>query len=272
MGVRSLVSALAISLVGGYAQAALAADWQNSITVGPPGPFPHPRSLSATYHFGWAGFTAATAEAHFAKTADNRFQLDGTGHTVGLVRALWKMDVTHRAVADAMTLRPIEVEQVEKVRSKTITTKLAFNASGVTRTRQETRDEQGKPKTRQFNFPNLFDLHSALLYLRSQPLRDRSVHRIVVYPASSAYLVTLSVVGREKISVRVGTFNAIKLDLRLSKIGKNNQLEPHRKFRRATIWISDDADRLLLKIDAQIFVGSVFAELQSVRFEEAVNN
>ena len=65
-----------------------------------------------------------------------------------------------------------------------------------------------------------------------------------------------------------GTYNAIKLDLQLNKIGKNRELEPHRKFRRATVWLSDDSDRLLLKIQAQIFVGTVVVELQSVEFED----
>jgi len=46
-------------------------------------------------------------------------------------------------------------------------------------------------------------------------------------------------------------------------------LQPHRKFRRATIWVSDDTDRILLRIEAQVFVGTVFAELQSVRFDSA---
>src|SRR6266576_951069 len=55
-------------------------------------------------------------------------------------------------------------------------------------------------KTREFRFPNLFDLHSAMLYLRSQSLSDRSTHRVVVYPATSAYLATITVLGREKIS------------------------------------------------------------------------
>jgi Protein of unknown function (DUF3108) len=45
-------------------------------------------------------------------------------------------------------------------------------------------------------------------------------------------------------------------------------LQTHRKFRRATIWVSDDSDRILLRIEAQIFVGTVFAELQSAHFEE----
>jgi hypothetical protein len=69
--------------------------------------------------------------------------------------------------------------------------------------------------------------------------------------------------------VRAGTYNAIKLDLQLKRIGKNLELEPHRKFRRATIWVSDDAERLILRIEAQVFVGTVFAELQSVRFDTA---
>jgi hypothetical protein len=55
--------------------------------------------------------------------------------------------------------------------------------------------------------------------------------------------------------------------LQLNKLGKNLELEPHRKFRRANVWISDDADRVILRIEAQIFVGTVFAELQSVRLD-----
>ena len=157
--------------------------------------------------------------------------------------------------------------QIESYRSKKIVTHLTFTNNGVTRTRTEGKGV-AEAKTRQFNFPNLFDLVSAMLYLRSQPLKERAVYRIVAYPATNAYLATVTVVGREKISVHAGNYSAIKLDLRLMRIGKQRQLEPHRKFRRATIWVSDDAERLLLRIEAQVFVGTVFAELQSVSFEK----
>jgi hypothetical protein len=191
------------------------------------------------------------------------------GQTIGFVRALWKLDVNLRAVANSQTLRPVETQQTEKYRKKSFVTRLTFTNKGVTRARTETRDGSTTNKTRQFNFPDLFDLHSAMLYLRSQPLTDRSVHRVVVYAATNAYLATLTVVGRDETSVRAGTYKAIKADLRLERIGKHLELEPHRKFRRATIWISDDRDRILLRIEAQVFVGTVFAELQSVRFESA---
>src|SRR6266576_1148902 len=245
-----------------------AANWQATISKEPPGTFPELRPLHASYRFGWSGFTAATGEVHFTKPSVDKFQFDGTGRTIGLVRALWKLDVNHRAIANAETLHPIETQQTENYRSKKIVTNLTLTAAEVTRTRTEGEGAAANTTTRQFSLPNLFDLHSAALYLRSQPLKDRSVYRIVVYPATNAYVATLTVVGREKISVRAGTYNAIKLDLKLKRIGKHLELEPHKKFRRASIWVSDDAERLLLRIEAQIFVGTVFADLQSVHFDD----
>ena len=256
-------SVTAISFV--LSASAHAASWQATVNEEPPGNFPAPPLIEARYHIGWAGLTAATAETYFSKPLAERFQLEGTGRTVGLARILWRYDVNYRSVANATTLRPIESNQTETYRSKKIQTHLVFTNAGVRRTRNET-PGPGTSKTREFNFPNLFDLLSSLLYLRSQPLKDGSVYRVVVYPATSAYLATFTVTGREKISVHAGTYNAIKLDLRLHKVGNDLELEPHKKFRRASVWVSDDTTRIPLRAEAQIFIGTVFAELQSVHF------
>jgi Protein of unknown function (DUF3108) len=253
----------------GLCSSSFAADWQSTLTREPPGNFPELRPLRASYRFGWAGLTAATGEVHFTAPSADHFELDGTGQTIGFVRALWKLDANHHAVANSQTLHPIETQQTENYRQKKLVTRLTFTNKGVTRARTESRDGSTGIKTRQFDFTDLFDLHSAMLYLRSQPLADRSVYRVVVYASTNAYLATITVVGRDKISVRAGTYKAIKIDLRLNRIGKHLELEPHRKFRRATIWVSDDRDRILLRIEAQVFVGTVFAELQSVRFDGA---
>jgi hypothetical protein len=245
----------------------LAADWQATLSKEPAGNFPELQPVRAFYRFGWSGVTAASGEIHFTQPSNDKFQLEGTGRTTGFVRALWKLDVTQRAVANSQTLAPIETQQTESYRSKKIATHLTFTNSGVTRTRTEGEGAGAKKTTRNYSFPNLFDLHSAALYLRSQPLKEGDVYRLPVYPATNAYVATIKVTGREKTSVRAGTYNAIKLDLQLKRVGKNLELEPHKKFRRATIWVSDDAERLVLRIEAQIFVGTVFVELQSVRFD-----
>jgi hypothetical protein len=225
--------------------------------------------MRAKYVFGWSGFSGAMAEVRLTKPAGNRFQFDGTVRTTGLVRTLWRFDATQTSSSSAETLHPLEMKQIENVRNKKTVTNLSFDSNGVTSKETETPGQSAGPKVRRFDSPNLFDLYSALLYLRSQPLQDRSIQRILVYPATAAYVATVTVLGRERLTGPSGTYNAIKLDLQLSKVGKTRELEPHRKFRRGTVWISDDPDRLLLKIQAQIFVGSVFAELQSVEFENA---
>jgi hypothetical protein len=225
--------------------------------------------MHAKYGFGWSGFPGAAADVRLTKAAGDRLQFEGSIHTIGFVRALWKFDGTHTSIVEAGTLHPVEMKQIENARNQKITTSLSFDSTGVTSKETETPGKSAGPKIRRFDCPNLFDLYSSLLYLRSQPLQDRSVQRIVVYPATSAYLATVTALGRERLTGPAGTFNAIKLDLQLSKIGKTRELEPHKKFRRATVWISDDSDRLLLKVQAQIFVGTVVAELQSVEFDDA---
>src|SRR5215469_13137040 len=139
----------------------LAADWQATLSKGPAGNFPELRPLRAFYRFGWSGVTAATGEIHFTKPSNDRFQLEGTGRTIGLVRALWKLDVTYRAVANSQTLAPTETQQSESYRSKKIVTHLTFTSSGVTRARTEGQSDNIETKSKQFAFPNLFDLHSA---------------------------------------------------------------------------------------------------------------
>ena len=257
---------LAATLLFGFSITTFAApSWEATLTKDPPGNFPELRPVRTAYHFGWSGITAGTGDIHFNKN-DKRFELDAAGKTTGFVRALWRLDASYHGVVDAETLHPTESKQTEIYRKKKLITDLSFTNSGVQRTRTEG-SGAGKTSTVPFNFPGLFDLHSAWLYLRSQPLTDHSVYRIAVYPATSAYLTTVTVLGREHVSVRAGSYNAIKVDLQLKRVGKKFELEPHRKFRRATIWISDDENRIPLRIEAQIFVGTVFAELQSAQFD-----
>jgi len=237
-------------------------NWESTVTSSSPPTFPNPRPMQARYGFGWSGFPCATAEIRLSK-GSGRIQLDVGARTTGLARALWKFDATHTSSVDAESLRPIAVRQIENDRGTHILTELSFSQTGVVSKVTETPGPE--PKVRRFDFPRLFDLQSAMLYLRSQSLQERNVQRIVAYSATAPYLATVTVLGRERVTVPAGTYNAIKFDLQLNRI-KDGQLQPHRKFRRATAWLSDDADRVMLKMEAQVFIGSVVCELQSVDF------
>lgn len=238
-------------------------DWRATVTPHTPGAFPVPRSIKAQYRFGWSGIAAATARVGLLKDG-NRLELTGTGGTTGLARRLWPYDVRHRAGVDASSLRPLTVEETEELRRKKVTTTLKFRPEGVTSDRAERRAEGVKEKTRQFEFSNVQSVGSALLFLRSQSLNDGAVYRVVVYPATSAYLVTVVVMGRESLTVRAGAFDAVRLKVVMSKVGKDGRLEPHKKFREATVWLSNDKNRVVLRIEAQVFIGKVFAELDRI--------
>jgi hypothetical protein len=221
------------------------------------------------YGFGWNGIVAASGDVRLTKTSGDRIQFTANGGTIGLARALWKYDVNHLAYLDAQTLRPLHIKEVSDVRSKHVRTDLTFTPQGVTSVREETNKGKVKSKTREFDFPKVHSATSALLYLRTQPLRDGAVHRVVVYPETSGYLCTVTVVGRDRVTVPTGTHEALKLDIRVEKITGHRELQPHKKVKKTTVWLSDDADRVVLRIETQVFVGTVFAELQSLSFEDA---
>jgi hypothetical protein len=245
-----------------------AEDWRDTLTSPQPGKFPPPRPFKADYHFGWSGIVAAKADFDFSKPSRGQYQLKMTTQTIGAVRALWKMNSEHTAFCTAATLRPIRLEQTEVYKSETEVTKAEFLPEGVTYKVQETPSKEPPRKERRFKQPNMFDIQTSLFFIRSQRMQAGDHYRFVVFPGKYAYLADVEVIGREKLKVPAGTYDAVKCQLRLQEVNKRFELEPHKKFKRAYAWLSDDRDRLLLKAQAEIFVGSVWTELQSVEFPQ----
>lgn len=261
------VAAVAFVIANGAAVSPAAAqDWKSSVSTAAPGSFVPLRPLHAVYRFGWSGLTAATGDVRFARNGA-RSVLSAKMETIESVRALWPFDLDYNSIADATAFRPIEVKQTEITRKKRVVSDVAFDANGALAKRNETKADKPTTTQKRFEFAPLHDLQSALLYLRSQPLTNGSSYRVVVFPGKDPYLATVSVSGREHINVAAGSYNAIRADVQLSRIGKQMELKPHKKFKKATVWLSDDADRMLLRVEAEVFVGTIFAELQSIEFQ-----
>jgi hypothetical protein len=239
------------------------AGWQDELSSPEPGGFPPLRPVKLQYQCGWAGLTAGEVEAWFLRPSPEVCVLRVTASTTGMARALWRLDATHEARGSVGTLKPLSVRQKEVYRAQTVRTELDFDAAGVSRFRESTADKNPARRKR-YEFPNLYDIQTALLYVRSQKLQTGQVFHLVVYPASNPYLATVTVLGRERLKVKAGTYPAIKVDLRLQKVTPDLKLEPHGKFKRATAWLSDDEDRLPLRMNAQIFVGNVWVELEKM--------
>jgi hypothetical protein len=243
------------------------ADWRDTLTPLKPGNGPPLRPLTAAYNFGWTALKAASAEFEFARVKGGEMKLTVHARTTGGVRMLWRMDTDHVAYCDATTLRPIRLEQAEMYKGKTEIANAVFSRDSVERWR-ETKPGGNPPKKKSIKLPDPYDLQTALLMIRAQKLQPGDVYRLVVFPAKAPYLAEIDVIGKETVKVAGTTYPAIKCQIKLQGITKQLTLEPHKKFKEAFAWMSDDRDRLLLKIKAEIFVGSVWAEMSSVKFTD----
>jgi Protein of unknown function (DUF3108) len=265
--VKRWILALWIALAVSLPAPLFAADWRDSLTPLKPGTEAPIRPLTANYKFGWTALTAASADFEFTRAKGNQMRLAVHARTTGAVRALWRMDAEHEAYCDATTLRPIRLEQTETYKAKTEIANATFSPDWVERWR-ETKPAGDPPKKRRVNLAGVYDLQTALLMIRSQRLRPGDVYRLIVFPSKAPYLAEVDVIGKDTLKVAGATYPAIKCQIKLQGITKQLTLEPHKKFKEAFAWMSDDRDRLLLKIKAEIFVGSVWAELTSVKFAE----
>jgi hypothetical protein len=254
-----LVTCFAISLASGAEETP---SWANSVTTGKgAGKFPTAPNVHLTYRFGWSGITAAEADVRLINQEETA-KTTVSGGTTGFARTLFRCDIDHECVSRRLSLLPIHVVQDERYSSQTVHTIIDFNANSVTSLREPT-PSKDPPKPKTLEFYPVYSLETALLWLRSQPLTDGEREVMVVYANNAAYLGTVKVVGREPIHIGQTERNAIKVEFTFKTIDQHLQLKTYKRFRSGRGWLSDDEYRLPLRVEADIFIGYVFAELET---------
>lgn len=203
------------------------------------------------------------AGAESGRSGPRLVTAEAKGRSASLARVFWHYDCDYRSIIDADAFLPREVLYLEEERKDKTRTEVEFEKGKAICLKKVEQKKSGEVNEwrRVFKAPRIHDLTSGILYLRSQPLETGDEIRLVLYPFDTSYLVSFRVLGREEHRSPAGKFPAVKLDLGIEKILKGNRLERYKKFKRATIWISDDAHRLPLEIRAEIFVGSIRAEM-----------
>lgn len=237
-------------------------NWEAAITRLPAGNFPLPSDAEMRFRLGWSGIKAGEALATF-QTEGRELKVSGTGRSLGMARLLWRYDAEFETLLQAPGLQPDRFTLEEEVRSDQIVTRAAFDRSGVRWIRRSGDAREDKS----FSQPHLHDIISAMLYVRSQPMGKGAQFVLPVFAISSPYLVILKLEGQEDVRVRAGRFPALRFELQMYRINKKRELEEHRRFRGGRIWVSADEHRIPLRAEVDIFIGSVFAELEVVSID-----
>lgn len=243
--------------------------WMQQVTKGKPGKFVKVPPCELSYHLSWNGLVkAGEAKLKLGKPDPKAPSLMlGTceGRSAGLAKRLWYYKNLFKSRVEPKSLRPVFFEAQETEKKEKIYTTASF-ANGVVTSKETVRRKgrQDKVKESVFAYDNAHDLLSTVLYLRSLPLNNGDQINMVVHPFKSAYFTKFKVLGRENFKSDLGKVKAIKIDVQLYKIDRDNlELKSYDKFKKATLWISEDAYRMPLELRSEVFIGSVRASLKA---------
>lgn len=243
-------------------------EWLQQISPTSVGSFPMIAPFHATFRFGWSGIEAASAETRL-EIKNGIANVFVKGQTTGMARTLWKLEATHEGTFEVRGLKPLGFLQVEQYNNRRITTEALFKKDGLWRLRQRT-PQGGPSKWKPIRIEPIRDIVSAMFFLRSQSLETGDKLAVIAFPGDSPFLFQAGVGKRETIKINEHQRPAIRLNFQIQRIElKKNEpprLQQHGKFRKGSVWISDDEHRFPLRAEVDIFIGSVFAEMETLTF------
>lgn len=244
-------------------QAAADPAWKAELSPATFGPHAPVRSGSLDLTVSWKGMLdAGKLTVKFApKDANkpNTYVVTSSAASLSPAASLFPFQSHFWAELDPSSFQPRLFHAVETDRQETVTTTTRFTESQVSYKETTTARNQGTPSLKQgsFQFAPVLDIFAAMLYVRSQKLDPGDRLTFVVQPFKTPYLVHVNVDNRELHLDR----HAIRLTVGMRKIHpKTLDLMPYKKMTRdATLWLSDDADRMPIEFRAAVFIGDVRA-------------
>ena len=244
--------------------------WQNQVNSGAPGPYREIRPVNLSYAISWNGQISSGRVNFLFGREDKRypkhFIAQAWGGSRGVAKGLFPYQFEFTSFLRKKDLHPVSFNAIENKAKEKVVTKNIYGGSVKT---TETTTPKGKKaaevetETFRYSQSTIYDLFSAILYMRSLPLANGSQAVMVVQAFKTPYLARVKVLGREHHRGR----KCIKLDLKLQKIDRDTlKLKSYKKMKKATLWLSDDAERLPMEIRSDVFIGDVRVVLDGLEY------
>ena len=232
--------------------------WASQITSATPGSHPGIKPQKLTYSLSWKGqVQAGVVDFHFGSkgTTTQVLQADCEGKSLGVAASLFPYRFDMMGKIHRTSLAPLLAHCNETDGEETQVTTVKFQSGKVDVTEIKRPHATGKDSTshKTFSYTPVFDAFSSMLFIRSQSLNQGDEIVQVIHPFKTPYLAKIKVLGRENIQGRA----AIKMSIELTKITSTLTLQPYKKMKTATLWISDDSHRIPLELRVAAFIGDV---------------
>lgn len=212
-------------------------------------------------HYGF--FNASIATLKVDKTElDGKavFHAKGYGKTVGLARWFFRVEDHYESYFDPLTGVPYKTIRNIDEGGYTKDIEIDFD--------QQTKEAlvHDKKKKTKITYPfndKAQDLISAFYYLRnflpSEPLEPNQSFGINMFFDNENYLFKLKFLGKEILNSKFGKVSCLKF---------RPFVQAGRVFREqesVTLWVSDDKNRIPLRMQADLAIGSIKADLEKFR-------
>lgn len=239
--------------------------WMDKVQPFKNGSHPKMKPTKLEYELSWKGtLKAGTITFDFNKK-DKRYKgLDisqAYGRSQYLAYTVFPYHFSMTSFAKASTHKTLIFVADEKDKREEVNTTNTFKPGGVlhSSTKDHIIKKTKKKRDHFFKFPNSHDPISAIQYIRRQTLKNGDQLYLCLHPFNSAMFSEITVLGRETHNGRA----CIKLDIKLQKIDKDTMhLKTYKKLKKATLWISDDDDRIMVELRTKVFIGDVRAVLK----------
>jgi hypothetical protein len=182
--------------------------------------------------------------------------------TAGAARLIKNIVDEATTTIDVETGRPLLLDTSVMLNDKTTTAKARFTGSvaNVVYTRPD--DPQQHTYRVDFGAVTVHDSHSAMAQMRGWRATAGTTKQIYVVGGRRLWRVDMTFVGTEMVGSAVGNRRTVHLAGAAFRAKPNLQLEgPGKATRTFDVWISDDADRVPLKMAAHTELGDVAMEL-----------
>lgn len=243
--------------------------WQKDLTSPAPGSFPALPPAVLDLQVSWKGIVnSGRLTMEFAPKDAHKpgaLVVRSSAVSLGAAAAFFPYKGISWSELDPSTFRPRFFSSVESDKDRTVTTTSRYFPDRVEC--REIKSPLGKaagtPKNHSFRFTPVFDVFSAILHVRSQKLDTGDQINLVIHPFNNPYLLHVKVLGRENHLDR----KTIRLSVGMRKIDRKTlALKPYTKIKSAaTLWLSDDADRIPVELRAAVFIGDIRATLSGFR-------
>ena len=172
-------------------------------------------------------------------------------------------------VIDVATGRPLALDTLVEQGSQRTTASARFTDTGASITYRKDGEPAPRTLTIPFGAIPVHDAHTAMAHLRGWRPAPGTTRTVFLVGGRRLWRVDLTFAGEETIGSALGNRKAVRFTGTSFRANRQLAIETDKPTRRFSVWLSDDADRVPLRVTASTELGDVVIDLTEYTREPA---